>query len=88
MGTKKRIALSNTRQKNDGILRGVVKDILHDQAVILTDFHRVADRLDDPLNPSLLLKLTALLYKALPFEKVNDNVIKVKHNQLESVCSF
>ena len=88
MRTKKRIALANTGQKDNGVLRGVVKNVLHNQAVILAYFHRIADCLDNSLDAALLLKFTALLYEVLPFKEVNNNIIEVKHNKLESVRPF
>ena len=66
----------------------MVKNVLHNQAVILAYFHRIADCFDNPLYAAFFLKFTALFYEVLPLKEVNDNVIEVKHNQLKSVRPF
>ena len=59
-----------------------------DQAVVFANLHGVADCLYDSPEASLLLEVTAFLYKILALQKVNDNVIEVENNQLIFVVAF
>lgn len=63
MGAQDRIALSDTRQKHDGVLRRMFLDILHDEAVVVIDLHGVGNRFGDPLHPVFLFKVIALFKK-------------------------
>ena len=63
-------------------------NILNNQAVIFAYLHGVADCLYDPPEAPLLLKVVTLIYKILALQEVNDNVVKVKDNQLIFVSTF
>ena len=66
----------------------MVKDISHNQAVVLAHFHGVADCFDDPLDAALPFEVAALLYEVLSFEEVNDNIIEIEHGKLKPVRSL
>ena len=85
MRPKDRIALSDAGQEHYCILRCMVFDILHDQAVIVIDFHGIADRLGDPIKAAFLFKAVALLQKFFFLQIVDDNVIEIKHDEFKSI---
>ena len=87
MGPQNRIALSDTRQKHDGVLRRMFLDILHDEAVVVIDLHGVGNRFGDPFHPVFLFKVIALFQKALLLQKINDDIIEIEHHQLKVIIT-
>ena len=66
----------------------MVVNILHDEIIVITQLHGIADSFDDSLDTALLFKFVALFYKAFPLKEVNDNIVEIKHDKLKAVCSF
>ena len=87
VGTQNRIALADTGQEHDRILRRMLFDILHNQAVIVIHLHGVGHRLDNTLDSPFFFKVVTLFQEVFLFQKVNDDIIQVKDHKRKIIIA-